>query len=328
MKNKHHTSSVIFAGVLLLSLLGISSIAQMETDSEESEREKYLWLEKHAMSDPTVSNADIHNLVAKGLFSTDHVIVNRTLTALALHMTKVNSRIFDLGMPVLDRRLQDIPGIYDFLVSEWDRKWDEHRGIMPERIDPTDDPEFKSIKDPDEAWDYVFDQMSWANEQSWILIPHILSGLFPKDSKVHSMLWDALDDPDQKQRLLIALLAGNFDTREANAYRIEILRDKESEWFNARLAAISLGRIQSDDGLKALVSRLEQPQSKWGFPFLETFEAIVAYGEKVIPYVDLLREVADTSMRLPQSEADRSRLDTAMQVLENIERRMLELDAE
>ena len=327
MKNSHSTSAVNFAGVLLLILLGPPSFAQMETDSQEAKREKYLWLEKHAMADPTVSNADIHNLVAKGLFSTDHVIVNRTLTALGLHVNRVNSRIYNLGTPVLDRRLKDIPGIYDFLVSEWDRKWAEHDGIMPELLYPTDDPIFESINDPEEAM-LLLDEMSWANDQSWTLIPQILSSLFPKDSKVHSILWDALYDPDQKHRLLIALLAGEFDTPEANAYRIEILADNESEWFNARLAAISLGRIRSDKGLKALVSRLERPESKWGVPFLEIFEAIVSHGEKAIPHVGLLRKVADRSQNITIGEEDRSRFNAAMRMLEYIERRHLHPEVE
>ena len=98
---------------IVLSALALSTYSQQEPDSELTGKELYIWLEKKAMSDPDVSNARIHELVIDGLFSDDQAIVDSTLVALASHTNLAADNAWIKGKPRLDRRLQDIPGIYE-----------------------------------------------------------------------------------------------------------------------------------------------------------------------------------------------------------------------
>ena len=306
---------------MLLGLFVVSTPAQPPQDSDVSDRALYLWLEKEALSDPAVTNARIQNLVVQGLYSEDREILDHAIAAITLHSNNATRRSYELGStPVLDRRLQDIPGLYEYLIDVWEQMWHKHNGILPEPTYPTDDPIFVSVSDSKEMMQ-LLEQMSLAPKPTWLLIPRLLSNLYPKDSKVHEILWDALPDTQQKQRLLIALLAGEFDTPEANAYRIEILNDKDSEWFSARIAAISLGRIQSDEGFDALLARLKDPTSNLGLPFTEIVEAIVAHGKKVLPHADFLRKSVERLGSLATREDEKHRLDSALQLLSGIERR-------
>ena len=318
------------AAAILLSTLALSTYSQQAPDSKLTGKELYVWLEKKAMSDADVSNARIHELVVDGLFSDDQAIVDSTLAALALHTNYAADNVWIKGKPRLDRRLQDIPGIYDFLIELWKRNWRESDGVMPVVKYLSDDirVQFETSEDPNEIRQFL-NSVSFAPQPSWVVIPHILGNLFAKDPQVHDILWDALYDPQDKQRLLRALNAGEFDTQEARDYRIEVLSDKESEWYDARMAAIGLGRFQSDEGLKALVDRLKNPESKWGLPISEIVEAIVAHGEKALPHEDLLRRYANNPLSVATTREEKQRLELALKLLDHLvhHHRAREVDA-
>ena len=142
----------------------------------------------------------------------------------------------------------------------------------------------------------------------------------PRTLKCTTFFGDALYDPQDKQRLLRALNAGEFDTQEARDYRIEVLSDKESEWYDARMAAIGLGRFQSDEGLKALVDRLKNPESKWGLPISEIVEAIIAHGEKALPHENLLRAYTNNPSRVAITRDGKRRLGQALKLLDHLVR--------
>ena len=303
----------------LLSALALSAYAQQEPGSELTGTELYVWLEKKAMSDESVSNARIHELVIDGLFSDDQAIVDSTLTALAIHTNLAADNVWIRGEPQLDRRLQDIPGIYDFLMELWKRKWRESNNTMPDAKIFSDDLRVKleAIEDSDE-FTRILKSVSFALQPSWVVIPHILGNLFPKDPQVHDILWDALYDPQDNQQLLRALNAGEFDTQKDREYRIEVLSNRESVTYDARMAAIGLGRFQSDEGFKALVDRLKHRESLWGSPIPEIVEAIVAHGERAVPHENLLRTYAIDAKGATATREEKRRLELALKLLDHL----------
>ncbi len=304
--------------LLLAISIGFVSLAMGEENEapELSGLELYSWLEKKGMFDESVSNGTIHELILDGIHHENEEIVDYTIGAIGWYSGRAAYARLSKSNPLPDRRLQDIPGLYDFLVEMWESEFAKSGGVLPEAEFAI---ESALPDDYDEAdFEEAMAKVKVSPSPSWIAIPFMLPNIFVQDSYIHELIWDQLYDPRDPQRLLRALHAGEYETPQAEAFRIGILKDPQSRWFDTKLAAEGLGRFQSEKGLEALVDRLKNPKSEYGLPFIDIVEAIIAYGDGAVPHAKLLRDSLD---RFPIIKADEERLETAVKRLDYWESR-------
>lgn len=113
--------------------------------------------------------------------------------------------------------------------------------------------------------------------------------LYPKDSDVHSIVWEARD-PNNVTQLLRRLDIGQFATKKDQDLRVSVLLDKNTSDDDIAIAALGLGKFRSDEGLKALVSRLEGSRKRPTNAVGHIVEAVVEYGNDCLPHAELLRK--------------------------------------
>lgn len=287
------------------------SLAESSDYTELTGMELYIWLEREGMHEATVTNSEIHELVLKGLQHDDAEIVDCTVSTIGLHAFQKRSAILEnKTQPSLDRKLQDIPQLYKLLMDMWDKGWSEAGGVLP-----TPDP-----KDELEYLDKVMSKTGClAMSPTWTVLPLVFATLFPGDQKVREIIWKALPDDDDPRPLLSALYVGEFNQPEDQAFRIEVLTTPETQWYEARVAANSLGKFQSEAGFDALVTTLRRDVTKRGLPYLEIVESILAHGDKAIPHLNLLAEKMAAVNPLNRDERKR-----ANSLAEQIARRLKE----
>lgn len=173
------------------------------------------------------------------------------------------------SVDVPERRFHEVPGLKEFLFEYW-RAGVRRDGFL-HRVPQTLD-----------------EQTEWRTTlPPWEAVPGILVTYYPGDSDVYDFIWE-IYEPTDRIRTLFLLNGGTFRTPEANQYRIACLEDIDPMPANTlkKVAATSLGRFQSSEGLNALGRQLNEAD-----PLREVVEAITLYGKTALPYMDRLREV-------------------------------------
>ena len=263
------------------------------------------WMKSEEINDPELTNEQVNEIVARGIYSDDVAEVEDTLRMLLDYVTKVRRDMEYFTNPPLQRKLHQIPGLKNLLI----RTWREYRATE---------------KNQNGNSSQVHNEESL---QNWHGIPNILIVLFPNDDEVHDIVWE-IHDARYPQDTLMRLNIGRFNNAKANSYRIQslfidpsevtigvldedqniIYRKGGSEALPLaneihRLAALGLGICQTDEGFEALVERLdnlEGPPDPRNPGYEDVIarrlgafvmEAIVAHGEKALPYYKKLKRV-------------------------------------
>ena len=295
----------IFA--ITLVLFGSLGLAEENDQEERSEYETYVWLEQKAMTDEKITNSEIHELIAKGLQHSDPEIVRLCLNTVLWHMSAAQKAIEDGLTPTIDRSLQEIPGLYDALIEYWNKEWERAGKAMP-GLEDTFDPDKKALvsgMDTTDALEFTQKisegKMSLVSVyQLWPGIPKLLAQLFPRKEEVYEVIWDAWGvqaqayqggPPDETGQnnpypLLACLFHGRFKNPQDQEFRIRILQNADSTRLISKLAARSLGDLQSENGFEALSTVLLDDDRAEDAPHLEIVEAMLKYGEKAVPYFD------------------------------------------
>ncbi|MYK44158.1 MAG: hypothetical protein F4039_08745 [Gammaproteobacteria bacterium] len=308
---------IIFLTITLIAInsYGTSNtLEKMLEDEEHTDIELYSWLQIKGMRDKTVSNREIHKLITDGLRSEDPEIQHCTITAIQFHVGTNVNLIIENKTVIIDRRLQDIPGLYDLLMKMWDEGVTKSGGVVPE-ID----------------FDITSEQLEkgfpcLAGRPGWAGLPRTLAYLYPKNKKVYDIVWNALKDKkilsdheeDNPIPLLSALYVGEFNNPRDEAFRIQVLTNPETQNYDAALAAISLAKFQSEKGLAALVSTLEKNDNLWGLPYLEIVEAVIAHGEEATTkHQTLLRKALSKALITSKDKTRASLIDKQLATLED-----------
>ena len=286
--------SLVFVSVVITGFGTANTLESKLADDEFTEAELYSWLQIEGMRDETVSNREIHKLIVDGLAHDDPEIRHCAITAIQFHVGFSVNSILEGNPVLLDRRLQDIPNIYDLLMNLWDNGLTEAGGVVPELV-----------------FDVTLEQMEkgfpcLTGKPGWAGLPRTFAYLFPKDDKVYEIIWSTLrdaktlpdNDEDDPMPLLSALYVGEFNHPKDEEFRIRVLTDQTNEYYDTALAINSLAKFQSEKSLAALVSTLEQDQHKWGLPYLEIVEAIMSYGdEPTTEFAPMLKKAISKALR-------------------------------
>ena len=250
-----------------------NTLEQMLADEALTEAELYSWLHREGVQDETVSNREIHQLIVDGLGHDDPEICFCALKAMQWHVGSNINRIIEGQTVSLDRRFQDIPNLYDTLMNLWDTELRKAGGVVP----------VLEVKQVESGYP------CGGGTPGWVGLPRILAYLYPRDEKVYEMIWLALPnlkillpnvDEDNPIPLLSALYVGDFNNPKDEAFRIQVLTNPQSHYYDTALAAYSLAKFPSPKSLAALTATLEKNKKAWGLPHLDLVEAIMAYGEQ------------------------------------------------
>ncbi|MXZ55115.1 MAG: hypothetical protein F4Z14_02980 [Gammaproteobacteria bacterium] len=298
----------IFA--MMLVLFGGHGFTEENSEENRTEFETYVWLEQEAMTDEEITNSEIHELIAQGLQHKDPEIVQLCLNTVLWHSLVAQKAIEDGLAPTMNRNLQDIPGLYDALIKYWNKEWERAGKVIPDPEDMFDPDQKALVSDMDataaqELVQNIIDGKTSLTSmyQLWPGIPKLLAQLFPKKEEVYEIIWDTWGVQAQGYRgglpdetgqnnpypLLAALFHGKFNNPQDQEFRIRILLNEGSNKLTLKLAARSLGDLQSENGFEALVDVLQDDSRAKDAPHLEIVEAMLKYGEQAVPYVDLMR---------------------------------------
>ncbi|MCY3626397.1 MAG: hypothetical protein OXG88_02015 [Gammaproteobacteria bacterium] len=272
--------SLVVAIVLLLitvtSYGETNTLEKMLADEDLTEPQLYSWLHRDGMKDATVPTGAIHKLIIAGLQHEDPEIQHCVLSAIRSHVGTNVGHIISNRTITLDRRLQDIPQLYDILIDIWNTELIKAGGVVPD-ID-------YSVTLTQLANGFPCD----GGRPAWAGLQHTFAYLYPKNAKVYDIIWNTLEGkktlPDKEEEnhipLLAALYVGKFNNPKDEAYRIRVLTSRDTDMYTLGIAANSLAKFQSEKGLTALVEILENRKSKWGAGTIEVVEAIMAHGEQ------------------------------------------------
>ena len=267
--------------VLLILLVYVPSFGtpnmldEMLASEELTDRELYTWLNRGGMRDATVPNGVIHKLIMAGLQHEDPEIQQCTLSAIKTHVGTNVWLITENRTITTDRRLQDIPQLYDLLMNMWDEGLSKAGGILPET-------------DHSVTLEQLETGFPCSGKPAWAGLQKTFSYLYPRNEKVYEIIWSTLEGkktrPNKKRDnpipLLNALHVGEFNNPKDQEFRIKVLTGSDTSINTMGIAANSLAKFQSAEGLAALVDVLENQKSKYGFAPIEVVEAIMAHGEE------------------------------------------------
>lgn len=264
--------------IVILILSTGMSIAETKEDS--SDLETYIWLEREGIFDVDVSTEKVHDLLTQGLKHEDPVVVHCSISAIVLFIGVTGeARINGVPMKV-DRRLHELPGLYDQLIELWEKGYEESDGVRPP---------LKAASDDD--LDRLLNKTGClAPDPVWTSLAIPLAYLFPGDDKVHDIIWKILPQTNNPGSLLIGLFEGKFNNPKDQQYRIDLLLNPDTKGYDARLAARSLGDFRSEEGLITLATVLQDNNKTYYTPTVPIVEAMLKYGEQAVEYIPLLRE--------------------------------------
>ena len=239
-----------------------------------------MWLHQEGIFDPEVPTTTVHDLLTKGLYHQDSEIVTCSISVIVWYVGISDTAAY-LGNPrPVDRRLDELPGLYDLFIGLWDRGWKDFGGIVPET--PSHYASFDKftnktgclISDLDTAWTTLVGSLVF---------------LFPGDEKVHDIIWKQLSqtNPDE---ILGVLYDGNYNTLKDQQHRIDILTNPKTNRYNAILAAKSLGKFRAKGGVEALAKVLQEDVLAFVPPQLPIVEAMLTYETEAVPHFDLMRK--------------------------------------
>lgn len=274
------------------------------TFSEENEQvdrtdfDTYLWLERKGMFDPKVPNSQVHDLLSKGINHEDPKIVHCAISAIVWYCSSTRwLRVHGKQHPT-DRKLGEIPGLYDLLIGLWEEGYEEAGGIVPRAT---------YSASWEEQWD--LETACLAPDPVWTSLSMPMAYMFPGDDKVYEIIWKDLPQISPGS-LLVGLFEGKFNNPKDEQLRIDILTNPETELYWSSIAARSLGDFRTVRSLDTLVQVLENDNMTYGAPKFVIVEAMMKHEADAAPYLDLMRTALEEGT--PLSSVDRD-LKTVLQ---------------
>ena len=293
----------------MLCLAAVFLVSYVFSDEVSNDIESYVWLEREAIGDETVPNSKIHSLISQGLNHDNPAIVHCAVSALALHIGSGRDARIDGIAIEFDRKLQDIPDLYDNLIGIWDKGIKDSGGVLPD------------MSLPDDLMERLESNTGCVGAYpTWLMLPLPLSYLFPGDDKVYEIIWKAhpepsggfrgdypsgdLNDPYDPGALIAALHEGKFNHPKDQKLRVKLLSDRKTRRHLSAQIARSLGEFQSESGLKALVSALREDNMEYGTPIIPIIESLIKYDEKAQTHISLMRKKLEDALPLNALERD------------------------
>ena len=300
---------------LVFAVFAVQVFSEKGADEVQTELETTGWLKLEDLFDEEVPNKEIHALVSQGLKHDDPKIVENTVGAVIFYVNFKRLQVEELGLSSeFDRHLQEVPDLYDELITMWDTNWADAGGVIPDLV--------HSVQEMSQVFETGVGSI--LPKPIWVGLPLTLAYLFPGDEKVYEIIWDVFSseyrggppdgmrvtysedeiraegssDTNNPLPLLSALFHGQFNHPKDQQFRIEILSNIGSIRHFSSLAARSLGDFRSDEGFEALVTVLEKDQLIFGTPKLQIVEAMLKYGKKAAPYISLMRTSLESSKGL------------------------------
>ena len=295
--------------ITVLCLAAGFLVSYVFSEEVSDDLETYVWLEREAIADETVPNSKIHSLISQGLSHDNPEIVHCVVSALALHIGSGRDARIDGIAIEFDRKLQDIPDLYDTLIGIWDKGIKESGGVLPD----------KAL--PDDLMERMVSKTGCVGAYpTWIMLPLPLSYLFPGDDKVYEIIWKAFpepsggfkgdypsgdpNDPYDPGALIAALHEGKFNNPKDQKLRVKLLSDRNTRRPLSAKIARGLGEFQSESGLKALVSALREDNMEYGTPIIPIIESLIKYDEKAKAHISLMRKKLEEALPLNALERD------------------------
>ena len=185
----------------------------------------------------------------------------------------------------IDRRLGELPGIYELFIGMWEEGWTEAGWIVPD------------VSTPDDIENRVLNKTSCLisdRDTAWTSLVSSMVFLFPGDEKVHNIVWQHMSqsNPDG---VLSALYDGKFNTPKAQQHRIDILTSPKTSLYDATLAAKSLGEYRAEGGVEALAKVLQEDILAFVPPKMTIVEAMLKYEEEAVPHFALMQKMLNSA---------------------------------
>lgn len=281
----------LFTTIIAILILSTGmTIADIREDS--ADLETYIWLEREGIFDEKFSTEKVHALLTQGLKHEDPEIVHCSIGTIVFFVAGAESALIN-GLPIkVDRRLHELPGLYDQLIELWEKGYEESNGVIPP---------FKLRGD---EMDRVLNKTGCLTTVPvWTSLAIPLAYLFPGNDKVYDIIWKVLPQTNNPGSLLVGLFHGKFNHPKDQQYRIDLLLNPETELYDSRLAARSLGDFRSAEGLNTLAAVLQEGKMKYGVPTVPIVEAMLKYGEDAVEYLPLMQKKLE-SIVVPYSKLD------------------------
>ena len=260
--------------------------------------ELYDWLAYEGIFDSEIKNHVIHELIEEGIHHADIDIRMATISGIWWYSwSNVSFIKWQAGVPDLERRLEIVPGLRQFLLNFYEdgkRRFADDRP-SPSEVSPSS---WKSI-----GFTERNGKLAMTEETAWEHLPAILVRLFPRDLEVLDIVWEAstnsqVEGSNEPPCGYLAMLNGGYyATEEANALRIQCLMSNQ-EVFEATKG---LAVCQTDTGFDALVEWLDVPNENLRRYFPHVMEAMVAYGKRALPFAEKFATIAQGLDLLPNS---------------------------
>ena len=282
-------NTIHFLAIFMIANIVLSEDSKQE---ERTEHETYIWLEREGIFDPEVSTSEVHELLSKGLNHDDPKIVHCAISAIKWY-SNLTSELRIIGKtPDTDRRLGELPGLYNLLTGIWDKGWKEAGGVVPKA-------QYSASRT--ERW--TNKTACLAPDPIWTSLTLTLAYLFPGDEKVYEIIWKHLPQISPGS-LLTGLFEGKFNNPKDIQHRINLLTNRETKQYWSRLAARSLGDFRSERGLETLVQVLEKDDMEYGTPKFVIVDAMIKYDEDATPHIELMRETLENTRPIGTSDRD------------------------
>ena len=272
-----------FFAILLIAMTLVACSAITERFSVNLKT--YIWLEREGMFDPEVPTSKVHDLLTRGLYHQDPEIFTCSISTIVWYVGVSDTAAF-LGNPrPVDRRLGELPGLYKLFTGLWEEGWTESGGIVPD------------VSFPDDIEDRVRNKTGCLMSDQDPVWPSLVGSmvfLFPRDEKVHDIIWKQLpqSNPDG---ILSSLYEGKFNTRKDQQHRIDILTNPKTNRYDAILAAKSLGEFRAEGGVEALAKVLREDILAFVPPKMTIVEAMLKYEAEAVPHVALMRKMLSSA---------------------------------
>lgn len=239
--------------------------------------ELYDWLAYEGIYDRDLGNQTVREVLEVGLSSEDSDVVGAAINAIVFYTTWIETDSWAPEEPSpIDRELQRIAGLKELLVELWEKEFARS-------------PDFQNNQDLGEGMEFRNGRGFFSLSGVWQLIPNVLAVLYPGEPDAHRIVWEARA-PNKVGQLLRRLDIGQFATKRDQDFRVSVLLDRSASDSDIARAALGLGKFRSDEGLEALVSRLEETAKYPTHAVGHLVEAVVEYGNDCLPHAELLRK--------------------------------------
>ena len=237
--------------VIVLAILAVGAVCAEDAEMAAYRHfMKFKYFAEEGVYLGEVSNEAANAIVAEGIASSDTIIREVTLSALAGMAHHEGKSLPGPFGSLPSRNFSEVPGLKRFLIAEW-YEWHAKTGYNLHAAQAQAARYKQHLSEGAEGvvavvtMEKLREDMS-TNASAWTLIPEMLCVYWPGDPQVLELLWkyrDADLSPNAPYRVLEWLIRGAFATPEANAYRMKILRDALSSPGDTKTGTVALAAV-------------------------------------------------------------------------------------